>query len=202
MAKASRLDPKLKLDVKTDIDAKPNIDPKGGSIITLKVDGPSKVDGPDNVDGPSKADPATLRKRRMTQAAGGAAAAGLGLYVAKKWKDKEEDEQKCIAGCLPENWDKYQSGDIAKDGISYKELNTNDEDEPVCESSTTECEEICEKGCEKYLIKDAIFPDFEKGFREIFGGILPDFDFDNLGLFSIASCVLCILLLLVVAMVS
>mgnify|MGYP001076633753 CR=1 FL=1 len=83
---------------------------------------------------------------------------GLALltWIDKKFEEAEEEYKNCMVGCLPHNWDEYDSGTLKKSELKYSTVETLREkglepieNQPYCKKNIKDCGKFCDEKCEK-----------------------------------------------------
>jgi len=125
---------------------------------------------------------------------------GLALlkWIDKKFEDAEEDYKNCMAGCLPHNWDEYDSGTLDKSKLKYSTVETLKENnlepiknQPYCKKNIKDCEKFCDEKCEKETEVDLPGSSTARGLfdkmRRTFNDFLPDIPGVDSSMISFAS---------------
>ena len=125
---------------------------------------------------------------------------GLALlkWIDKEFEDAEEDYKNCMAGCLPHNWDEYDSGTLDKSKLKYSTVETLKENnlepiknQPYCKKNIKDCEKFCDEKCEKETEVDLPGSSTARGLfdkmRRTFNDFLPDIPGVDSSMISFAS---------------
>lgn len=125
---------------------------------------------------------------------------GLALlkWIDNKFEDAEEDYKNCMAGCLPHNWDEYDSGTLDKSKLKYSTVETLKENnlepiknQPYCKKNIKDCEKFCDEKCEKETEVDLPGSSTARGLfdkmRRTFNDFLPDIPGVDSSMISFAS---------------
>ena len=145
------------------------------------------------------------------------AGAGLLMWIDKKFEDADEEYKDCMAGCVPENWDEYDSGTLKKNELKYSSLDSLNnrglapiDNQPYCTAKIKDCGEFCNDKCEKETEVDLPGDDlFRQGprylgrlagdtFGGLFGGLFEGTGLDTsmVGFASSASSLMMMMLLM------
>lgn len=101
-----------------------------------------------------KGSKATAKKAAAVLAAGGAVAGGV-LWIDNELKKADKKIKDCMKVCLPDNWDDYIYGEsVKKSELTYKEIEEDLGDQPLCTKKIKDCGEYCEKKCTELHDKD------------------------------------------------
>ena len=151
MGKLDDVDPALATKMR-DLD-------KGDDVATAYRKGADAAQNPRGADDVRNIDNTASRKEFWSTVRSGAyigAGAGLLMWIDKKFEDADEEYKDCMAGCVPENWDEYDSGTLKKSELKYSSLDSLNnrglapiDNQPYCTAKIKDCGEFCNDKCEK-----------------------------------------------------
>ena len=166
---------------------------KGDDVGTAYRQGADAAQNPRGADDVRNIDNTASRKEFWSTVRSGAyigAGAGLLMWIDKKFEDADEEYKDCMAGCVPENWDEYDSGTLKKSELKYSSLDSLNnrglapiDNQPYCKAKIKDCGEFCSDKCEKEtevdLPGDNLFREgprylgglFGDGLGGLFGGL-------------------------------
>lgn len=132
---------------------------KGDDVGTAYRKGADAAQNPRGADDVRNIDNTAARKEFWSTVRSGAyigAGAGLLMWIDKKFEDADEEYKDCMAGCVPENWDEYDSGTLKKSELKYSSLDSLNnrglapiDNQPYCTAKIKDCGEFCNDKCEK-----------------------------------------------------
>ena len=132
---------------------------KGDDVGTAYRKGADAAQNPRGADDVRNIDNTASRKEFWSTVRSGAyigAGAGLLMWIDKKFEDADEEYKDCMAGCVPENWDEYDSGTLKKSELKYSSLDSLNnrglapiDNQPYCKAKIKDCGEFCNDKCEK-----------------------------------------------------
>lgn len=118
-----------------------------------------------------------IAKQALTIGAG----AGALFWVDQKFKDASEKFKDCMAGCVPENWDEYDSGSLEKSDLKYSNLESLTardmepiENQPYCTEKIDNCGIYCKQKCDAESEVDLPGSDLFGGGGKFVGGLFGD----------------------------
>jgi hypothetical protein len=131
----------------------------GDDVATAYRKGADARQNPRGADDVRNIDNTASRKEFWSTVRSGAyigAGAGLLMWIDKKFEDADEEYKDCMAGCVPENWDEYDSGTLKKSELKYSSLDSLNnrglapiDNQPYCTAKIKDCGEFCNDKCEK-----------------------------------------------------
>jgi len=118
-----------------------------------------------------------IAKQALTIGAG----AGALFWVDQKFKDASEKFKDCMAGCVPENWDEYDSGSLKKSELKYSNLESLTargmepiDNQPYCTDKIDNCGVYCKQKCDAESEVDLPGSDLFGGGGKFVGGLFGD----------------------------
>lgn len=109
------------------------------------------------------------------------AGAGALFWVDGKFKDASKKFKDCMAGCVPENWDEYDSGSLKKSELKYSNLESLTargmepiENQPYCTEKIDKCDTYCKQKCDAESEVDLPGSDLFGGGGKFLGGLFGD----------------------------
>jgi hypothetical protein len=132
-------------------------------------------------------------------------------WIDKKFEKAEEEYKNCMAGCLPHNWDEYDSGTLDKSNLKYSTVETLKEhglepigNQPYCKKTIKDCGKFCDEKCEKETEVDLPGSSAATGildkFRRALESFLPDIPGVDPTIISFASSASSMLMFMLIIM--
>lgn len=132
-------------------------------------------------------------------------------WIDKKFEEAEEEYKNCMAGCLPHNWDEYDSGTLDKSKLKYSTVETLKEyglepidNQPYCKKTIKDCGKFCDEKCEKETEVDLPGSSAASGlldkFRRALESFLPDIPGVDPTIISFASSASSMLMFMLIIM--
>lgn len=132
-------------------------------------------------------------------------------WIDKKFEEAEEEYKNCMAGCLPHNWDEYDSGTLDKSKLKYSTVETLKEhglepidNQPYCKKTIKDCGKFCDEKCEKETEVDLPGSSAATGildkFRRALESFLPDIPGVDPTIISFASSASSMLMFMLIIM--
>jgi hypothetical protein len=132
-------------------------------------------------------------------------------WIDKKFEEAEEEYKNCMAGCLPHNWDEYDSGTLDKSKLKYSTVETLKEyglepidNQPYCKKTIKDCGKFCDEKCEKETEVDlpgsSAAPGILDKFRRALESFLPDIPGVDPTIISFASSASSMLMFMLIIM--